>query len=1327
MITKIGQVTLDDTYYPGEDLYTDGAVEDRLLEIVTDTPEEELEKVIAQEKDWAILYHLSKVRENIIDALDFTGDEEVLEVGAGPGAVTGALTARARTVTAIDLSMKRSLINATRHKDAGNLQILVGNFADIEPHLPRTYDVITLIGVFEYARAYIHAEDPYGEFLRLLLAHLKENGRLIIAIENRLGLKYWAGCREDHTGNLFEGIENYPDAPGVQTFSRPELERMFENAGAHDWRFFYPYPDYKLPRVVYSDGHLPGLGELNTNIYNFDRERLVLFNEQNAFDSLIEAGEFPLFSNSYLVELKKRAASGRGAEEPGRLYARFSNERRRAFAIRTDIRLLEDGTKVVEKSACYEEGINHTEAMADHARKLEQQYKDTKLSINRVLGIKKPGTICFEYLESRSTLEEKAVALLKQGKQEEALSLIRELASLVRSAADRPFAMTPEFETVFGLSHYAREAVCASVSDLDMTAENILISPDGSDWTLIDYEWTFSFPVPVDFVIYRIWHYFLSRAGLPEKEKILEQEGFDGRTADLFNTMEKSLQAYFKGEAVPLRELYSAISPGLRDIEAELMLEEHHGKQILEGTLYYLRDETEAFTPENSISTAMHADENGRFEVTFPLQQLGQIKKLRWDPAENRLLKIRICEVEADRLVMITPMNAFDKDGWDEFWTMDPAYSLEGDFSGLETVTVRGELKWINLLSSLGDMAQIRAERDAYYEEMERLRAHMNALRSTKAFKGIEVLRRIRNFIMARVRGMYLFRDKNAGPKMYQKWFREHKASEAELAAQRITVLSGGPKISILVPTYQTPESYLKDMIDSVKAQTYGNWELCIADASIGPDGERNGQIVSVLKEYADADARILVKYLEKNEGISENTNAAAAMASGDYIALLDHDDLLAPNALFEVAQAVIGTGADMLYTDEDKIAMDGGDHFDPNLKPDFSPDLLRSHNYITHLLVLRTDLFMLSGGLRAEYNGAQDYDLIFRCSEKAEKIVHIPKILYYWRMHNASTAANPKSKMYAYEAGQKAIEDHLKRMGYAGTVERLEMWGMNRVRYDTPGEPLVSVIIPNKDHVSDLDRCVQSLLTKSDYRKLELIIAENNSEQAETFAYYEKICSQYPQVRVIKWEKPFNYSAINNFGAQEARGSYLLLLNNDTELIEPSSVREMLGFCMREDVGAVGAKLFFKDNTVQHAGIVLGFGGFAGHVFSGRKKKDNGFMLRARIAGNYSAVTGACLMVSKKHYFEVGGLNEELAVALNDVDFCLKLREKGYVNVFTPFAQWYHFESKSRGYEDTPEKKERFGKEIAVFRRRWGSVVDAGDPYYNPNFSVDREPFTLW
>ena len=432
------------------------------------------------------------------------------------------------------------------------------------------------------------------------------------------------------------------------------------------------------------------------------------------------------------------------------------------------------------------------------------------------------------------------------------------------------------------------------------------------------------------------------------------------------------------------------------------------------------------------------------------------------------------------------------------------------------------------------------------------------------------------------------------------------------------------------------------------------------------------------------------------------------------------------PDALFEVVKRLQKDTVDIVYTDEDKVVGDTLVNCDPNFKPDFSMDLFRSHNYITHFFCVRKSIVDEIGGFRSEFDGSQDYDLMFRCIEKSRDIEHVPKILYHWRMCAGSTAENPESKMYCYDAGKRAIEGHLERMGIKGRVEHVGLWGMYHVIYDTPGNPLISIVIPNKDHTDDLDLCIRSIIDKSAYRNFEFVVVENNSTDDKTFEYYEKIQKEFDCVKVVYWDREFNYSAINNFGVENSNGDYILLLNNDTELIGENSLSDMLGICMRDEVGVVGAKLLFDDDTVQHAGIVIGFGGFAGHVFSGIGRDDYGYMVRARINCNYSAVTAACLMTKRSVFDEVGGLTEEFVVALNDVDYCLKVREKNYLVVYDAFSLWYHYESKSRGYEDTPEKQARFQGEVKKFQDRWAGILEEGDPYYNKNFPVTIAPFTL-
>ena len=558
----------------------------------------------------------------------------------------------------------------------------------------------------------------------------------------------------------------------------------------------------------------------------------------------------------------------------------------------------------------------------------------------------------------------------------------------------------------------------------------------------------------------------------------------------------------------------------------------------------------------------------------------------------------------------------------------------------------------------------------------------------------------------------------------YQKWILHHLPGNKELEKQRKTVFDYQPKISIVIPLYKTPEKYLRQLVDTVKAQTYTNWELCLSDGS----GE-NSPIRKLLESLEASDKRIRVIHNEKQLQISENTNVAIQAATGEYIAFADHDDELTPNALFECVKALNEKKQTrILYSDEDKMSMDGHKFFQPHFKPDYNPDLLCTVNYICHLFVVDKNVIQEVGMLRSEFDGAQDYDFIFRCIEavKPEEICHIPKILYHWRCHEDSTAENPESKTYAFEAGKRAIEEHYKRTGIQAEVLQGEFLGLYRTRFIRNHDPLISIIIPNKDHTEDLKRCMDSIDQKSTYRNYEYIIVENNSTEEETFQFYKKLEAENPKAHVVYWDREFNYSAINNYGASFAKGEYLLLLNNDTEIINEDCLEQLLGYCMRSDVGAVGARMYYEDDTIQHAGVVIGFGGIAGHCFVLQPRGTTGYCHRIICAQNYSAVTAACMMVKRSAFDEVGGLTEELAVAFNDIDFCMKLRSAGYLIVYNPYAELYHYESKSRGLEDTPEKVARFNKEIQIFERRWPDIMRDGDPYYNPNLTLKSQDFSL-
>ena len=560
------------------------------------------------------------------------------------------------------------------------------------------------------------------------------------------------------------------------------------------------------------------------------------------------------------------------------------------------------------------------------------------------------------------------------------------------------------------------------------------------------------------------------------------------------------------------------------------------------------------------------------------------------------------------------------------------------------------------------------------------------------------------------------------------KTLRADRFAPVELLVKQASHQPGGeagPKISIVVPLYNTPLNFLEELLDSVVNQTYRNWELCCVDA---------GQDTAVgqhVQARAKADPRIRYQKLTENEGIAGNTNHGFELATGDYIALLDHDDILHPCALWYTAQAIVEQGADFVYTDEATFEGKVENVVLYHFKPDFMLDNLRSNNYICHLTTFSKVLMeQAGGGERAEYNGSQDYDLFLRLTEKARKIVHIPHALYYWRSSPNSTASDISAKTYCIDAGIAALKAHYARCGVA--VDDVTLIpgtpGYYKTDYTMAHPGRVSILIPTCDHIRDLETCVESIYARTTYPDFEILLIENNSKEEQTFRSYERMQKEHPDtLKVLTWQgKGFNYSALNNFGARYATGEYLLLLNNDTEVITPGWLEEMVMYAQQKRVGCVGAKLLYPDDTIQHAGVGFGIGGVAGHLHKYFPAASDGYMGRLNYVQDVYGDTAACLLIRKEIYDEVHGLDESYAVAFNDVDFCVRVREAGYTNVFTPFAQLYHYESKSRGMEDNPEKQKRFQGEVLRFQARWGDLLAKGDPCTNPNFDIQREDFSL-
>ena len=552
---------------------------------------------------------------------------------------------------------------------------------------------------------------------------------------------------------------------------------------------------------------------------------------------------------------------------------------------------------------------------------------------------------------------------------------------------------------------------------------------------------------------------------------------------------------------------------------------------------------------------------------------------------------------------------------------------------------------------------------------------------------------------------------------------------EARRKLERETVFPRMVKISILVPLWNNQRQFQMEMMDSVMNQTYENWELCLAD---GSDAD-HAYIEEICRKYAArANGRIVYKKLEKNAGIAGNTNECLKLATGEFIGLFDQDDILHPSALYEYVKAINEQGADYLYCDETTFkGNDINKMLTMHFKPDYAPDNLRANNYICHFSVFARQLLEGTELFRSKFDGSQDHDMILRLTDRAKKVVHVPRLMYYWRSHSGSVASGIQAKPYAIEGAKGAVADHLRGHGFTNfKIESTKAFAtIFRIRYQVLGSPRVSIVIANKDHGEDLRRCVTSILEKSTYDNFEIVIVENNSQTKEIFAYYEELKEKHgDRVKIVTYQGAFNYSAVNNLGVSHAEGEYVLLLNNDTEVITVNWMEELLMYAQREDVGAVGAKLYYGNKTIQHAGVVIGLGAHrtAGHTHYKQPRQNLGYMGRLCYAQNVTAVTGACLMVKKSLFRELGGLEEEFAISLNDVDFCLKLRRAGYLNVFTPFAELYHYESISRGLDDQGEKAKRYEAESAKFREKWKQELEQGDPYYNPNFSLDRSDFSL-
>lgn len=969
------------------------------------------------------------------------------------------------------------------------------------------------------------------------------------------------------------------------------------------------------------------------------------------------------------------------------IFSKYSNERAREFAIRTDILEDEDKHRIVRKTACYPEGKQHIRNLVRWYQELSEVYADTPISINRCVltedGLEP------EFVQGH-TLEEELDEMLVEKDVQGCVQRLMEYIDAVRKAGSaQRFYVTEEFEKVFGSAILPGNLTSAMVTDIDMLVSNVIVADNS--WVHMDYEWTFEFPVPVNFVIYRMLMYYMEKGSLRaalRKEDLYRYAGLTKQEIAQYERMEACFQQYLLGGSVPLRLLYRHISAGYVDFQSE----EKRRKQAVLSENAQLQA---AQTGKTAIEICIDTVEEAAGMVFIQGWAVSRaLRPLDFTVYDNSGREWNIEEV---RFMKRQDVNL-------SFGITDPDYCAGFRICGrMQPVEGKKVKSYVLTVRDGASEASLTIHTDRLRIKNSRVGKKLLSLRDGKPRHEI-------HYITPYEMGLFGEKDKfHCGEQRYDSFCRIMELTDAAKKEQQQTKFKESPLISIVTELKEVKTERLEQMLESVCAQTYPNWELCLVSE------KEDAGVKKILDGSYRQEKRIHYIAAEESAGC---LNTAFERAEGDYVMETGQEDMLAPDALFEIVKFWDSQrNADIIYTDEDSVDASGKIFTDPLLKPDYNLYMLRSMNYIGHGFAVKKEIVQEIGGMRREFGGAQGYDFVLRCCETAKEICHIPRILYHCRRESGQK--NPAAISEKWDMGREALMGHYRRMKVDAQVEWAQEQQTYRTRWKCKGMPKVSVIIPNMDHAEDLEKCIRSIVDKTEYGNYEIVIVENNSREKKTFACYDKLLREHPQVRVLNWKDEFNYAAINNFAARETDGEYLLFLNNDTEVISRGWMKEMLGICQQPQVGIVGAKLYYPDDTIQHAGVIIGLSGIAGHLFLGEPGGDNGYMARAGIMQNLSAVTAACMMTSREAFTEAGGFDEKLKVALNDVDYCLKVVKSGRMVVYTPHAELYHYESKSRGMEDTPQKKARYDGEVQYFKERWAEVLRDGDPFYHPNLSL--------
>jgi len=1336
---------------------------------------EQLEAAII---DWPSEYHLTFERGNLFRALDLSGMHRVLEVGCGCGAVTRFLGEAELQVDALEGDANRARLAATRVADLQNVEVSCANFNQLK--LPEnTYDAVIYIGVLEYAARFRkisgEGENQFGddnhrraivEILKASRRALNEQGVAIVAIENRLGLKYLLGAREDHYATTYEGLYDYPNDAGIRTFSRNDWLELADQAGYQVNEFLYPFPDYKLPRVVLGDEFLrtsQHAGEILHGIQSRDYVSAAdgLAHEQFVRDGLTQSGNHADLANSFLMVLGDQASveqvcrndfvhvSGRGRSTRFRtLTAKAKSE---SFVTKTP--LLPTASPAARQQQDKQQTPDYADAdLLPVTQRFEQQAYVAGKSLARVWG---------EGIRTRSDID-----------------------GFVEDVSAYRHFLQSTFETDL----QRRVAI-------DAMASNILVDGVGN-WHVIDLEWETAEPIAIDFVVFRSLLYFF--IDNPDLFRILgqnsSQNSLDSLIKHLCDRAGINAEQNWNDWLALEDRFQRTTASGQRSMEVGVALAQSPSAERFEARVYWSK--TGEPSSDDSMLVAHGWEAGGRQVLKFQLPSgLGKVKFIRFDPTETigyfhlysmklgglnqRGERVELMKLEGGEqirgavdLVRVDYARGNEKDVYvalddDPLIHLDVEAYLNDDIVGgllfeVEMDCPRSRDYRVMADRFLGDIDRLEALLEGKEEELKQVkdvRSELAEIKNSRVWRGAERLRYLfykrslarfpllQNLFLKMSRGgikqtakslIKGGRSELAAPaadvgvarveaearhSKYDQWRDARALTEEDRNRyrERIAALPEKPLISIVMPVYNVDGKWLEQAIQSVRDQLYENWELIIID-----DNSDHAETRKVLDWLSVP--RITMRRLDRNRNISGATNEGIRMATGSHIAFLDHDDALAENALAEVVFAIVKERPDAIYTDEDFVTLDGR-HVNPHFKPDYSPDLLLSHNYITHLSVVRRELVDKIDGLRSDFDGAQDYDFWLRVAEQTDRIFHIPKVLYHWRMVESSTSLDAEAKPAALEASKRALQETLDRRGEKAKVLHGNIPYFFRVKRDVADRPenRVSIVIPFKDKPDLLDSSIGRMLEVSSYQNFEILGISNNSERESTFDAMRRLESADSRVRFIEHNNPFNFSELCNFGASNSHGEYLAFVNNDIEVINWDWIECLLEHAQRPEVGVVGGKLYYPDNTIQHAGIIVGIGGYAGHPHKNFNSRRSGYFNRASIQQNLSAVTGAFLMVRRSTFDTVGGFDEEnFKIACNDVDFCLRVRQLNLLNVFTPYAQAYHHESVSRGYEDTPEKKARFEAEKSVFQQRHKDILKTGDPYFNPNFALDNEHFGI-